>query len=177
MIPDREEHTIWIRMNTTVEIPHGTNILPDDEGSTVPICQSGWIFVQRGSWTLRSTQTRWERTRMNTHEMACYRCCSWLRDPVWPQTISTQSMLRLAPSKLSKLRGWWNTVEIVILLEISNSMKPYPSALRAYTDRSRPLISLSEPRNDEICPTVFRQPPRGKDAGLRSPNTEITTYN
>ena len=49
------------------------------------------------------------------------------------------------------MRGWQNTVEIV-LFEISNSMKPYPSAFHAYTNKSRPVIRFSEPKQhiDEV---------------------------
>ena len=35
--------------------------------------------------------------------------------------------------------GWRNTVEIV-LFEISNSMKPYPSVFHADTNNMRPVI-------------------------------------
>ena len=46
-------------------------------------------------------------------------------------------------------RGWLNTVEVV-LLEISNSMKPYPSVFHAYTasytSKMKPVIGfLGEP--------------------------------
>ena len=42
------------------------------------------------------------------------------------------------------------TVEIV-LFEISNSMKPYPSVLHAYISRWRPVTGFFEPRNlDEV---------------------------
>ena len=47
-------------------------------------------------------------------------------------------------------RGWRNTVEIV-LFEISNSMKPYPSAVHACTSKLRPVIVLFEPNDlDEV---------------------------
>ena len=39
-------------------------------------------------------------------------------------------------------RGWRNTVEIVILFEISNSMKPYPCVFHAYTTKLRPVIGF-----------------------------------
>ena len=45
---------------------------------------------------------------------------------------------------LPPLRGWWNTVEIV-LFEISNSMKPYPSVLRSYTSKLWPATRSFEP--------------------------------
>ena len=40
------------------------------------------------------------------------------------------------------MRGWRNTVDIV-QLEISNSMKPYASAVHAYINKLRPEISLA----------------------------------
>ena len=42
-------------------------------------------------------------------------------------------------------RGWRNTVEIV-LFEISNSMKPYPSNFHAYISTLRPMIGFVDPR-------------------------------
>ena len=39
------------------------------------------------------------------------------------------------------LRGWQNTIEIV-LFQISNSMKSYPSICHACTNKSRPVIGL-----------------------------------
>ena len=48
------------------------------------------------------------------------------------------------------MRGWRIPVEIV-LFEISNSMKPYPSVFHAYTSKMRPAIGFFEPRNlDEV---------------------------
>ena len=44
----------------------------------------------------------------------------------------------------AELIGWRNTVEVV-LFEISNSMKPYPSVFYAYTSTWRPVIGLLEP--------------------------------
>ena len=44
------------------------------------------------------------------------------------------------------MRGWRNTVEIV-LFEISNSMNPYPSVCHAYTGQVRPVIGLFEPEH------------------------------
>ena len=44
----------------------------------------------------------------------------------------------------SSARGWRDAVEIV-LLEISNLMKPHPSVFQAYTDKLRPAIGLFEP--------------------------------
>ena len=42
------------------------------------------------------------------------------------------------------MRGWRNTVEMV-LFEISNSMKPYPSIFHAYVSQLRPAIVFFEP--------------------------------
>ena len=39
------------------------------------------------------------------------------------------------------MRGWWHAAEIV-LFEISNSMKPYPSVFLAYTSNMRPAIGF-----------------------------------
>ena len=48
------------------------------------------------------------------------------------------------------MRGWRNTGEIV-LLEISNSMKPYLSVLHAYTSKLRPVTGFFEPKQiDEV---------------------------
>ena len=44
---------------------------------------------------------------------------------------------------LLMMSGWRNTAEIV-LFEISNSLKPYPSFFRAYIGKSRPVIGFSE---------------------------------
>ena len=56
------------------------------------------------------------------------------------------------------VRGWRNTVEIV-LFEISNSMKPYPSVFHSYTNNTRPVIGFFEPtKNSMRFPTVSRQP-------------------
>ena len=43
--------------------------------------------------------------------------------------------------RLPTPRGWRNAVEMV-LFEISNSMKPYPSIFHAYTSNLRPVIVL-----------------------------------
>ena len=43
-----------------------------------------------------------------------------------------------------RVRGWRNTVEIV-LFEISNSMKPYPFVAHTYTSELRSVIGLFEP--------------------------------
>ena len=54
------------------------------------------------------------------------------------------------------MRCWRNNVKMV-LFEISNSMKPYPSVIRAYTNKSRPTIGFSEPNKlDEVS---NRMPP------------------
>ena len=50
---------------------------------------------------------------------------------------------------------WRRTVEMA-LFEISSSMKPYPSAFRARTGKSRPVIGLFEPTNlDEVFNNIF----------------------
>ena len=52
------------------------------------------------------------------------------------------------------MRGWRNTVDIV-LFEISNSMKPYPS-VHAYSSKMGPVIGFFEPRNvDEVSNGVW----------------------
>ena len=43
------------------------------------------------------------------------------------------------PRRPPPLRGWRNVVEIV-LLEISNSIRPYPLLFYAYTGKSKPAI-------------------------------------
>ena len=48
-------------------------------------------------------------------------------------------------ARIRTLGGWRNTVEIV-LFEISNSMKPYPSVFHTYTSTLRPAIGLFDPR-------------------------------
>ena len=60
-------------------------------------------------------------------------------------------------SGLGRMRSWRNTVEIV-LFEISNSMKPYPSVVHAYTSKLRPVICCLSQNNSMRFPTVFRQP-------------------
>jgi hypothetical protein len=65
------------------------------------------------------------------------------------------------PSLIRRLNGWRNTAEIV-LFEISNSLKPYPSAFLAYIGKSRPVIGFSEPNkfievSNRIPPTSHRQ--------------------
>ena len=55
------------------------------------------------------------------------------------------------------LRGWRNTVEIV-LLEISNSMKPHPSVLHAYTNSMGLVIVFLSQEISMRFPTAFRQP-------------------
>ena len=58
------------------------------------------------------------------------------------------------------LRGWRNTVEIV-LFEISNSTKLYPSVFHAYvayTNNMRLVIGFLGQQNSMRFPTVFRQP-------------------
>ena len=46
----------------------------------------------------------------------------------------------------ASMRGWRNTVEIV-LFEISNSMKPYPSVVYAYTNKMRAVTGCLEPKH------------------------------
>ena len=65
------------------------------------------------------------------------------------------------------MTGWRNAVEIV-LLEISNSMKPYASVFHAYTSELRPDILVEASNNSMSFPTVFRQPLTGaKPAQVR----------
>ena len=53
------------------------------------------------------------------------------------------------------LRGWRSTVEIVVLLEISSSMKARSSVFRAYTSKSEPVIGFSEPKQlDEAAKSI-----------------------
>ena len=53
------------------------------------------------------------------------------------------------------MRGWRNTVEIV-LFEISSSMKPSPSFVHARTSKLRPVICLFGPRNlDEVSNRIL----------------------
>ena len=66
-------------------------------------------------------------------------------------TLPTDGMLR------SDMRGWRNTVELV-LFGISNSMKPEPSIFHAHTRKLRPFIYIFEPNNLDGFPTVFHQP-------------------
>ena len=58
------------------------------------------------------------------------------------------------------MRVWRNTVEIIVLFEISNSMKPCPSVfVHACTSTSRPLLGFFDPRTTSTrFPTVFHQP-------------------
>ena len=64
------------------------------------------------------------------------------------------------------VRGWPNTVETV-LFEISNSMKPYPSVVHAYTSKSRPAIGFFEPTNlDEVSNRI---PPTSHLGGRNDP--------
>ena len=56
------------------------------------------------------------------------------------------------------MRGWRNTVEIV-LFEISNSMKTYTPVVRAHTGKLRPAIGFVEPHafdeaSNRIPPTA-----------------------
>ena len=54
------------------------------------------------------------------------------------------------------MSGWRNTAEIV-LFEISNSLKPYPSFFRAYIGKSRPVIGFSEQK--QLIEVSNRIPP------------------
>ena len=58
---------------------------------------------------------------------------------------------------LSLWRDWRNTVKI-ILFEISNSMKPYPSVFHAYTSEMRPTIGFYEPENLEVSNRISPTP-------------------
>ena len=62
------------------------------------------------------------------------------------------------------MRGWRNTVEVV-LFEISNSMKPYPCVLHAYTSKLRPVTGFLSQINSRRFLSVFREP-RKKGAEL-----------
>ena len=62
------------------------------------------------------------------------------------------------------VRGCRNTV---VLFDISNSTKPYPSVVHAYAGRSRPVIGcLLSQHTSMRLPPVFRQPLKGP--GIRS---------
>ena len=90
----------------------------------------------------------------------------------WSSTGSCNALR--AGSTPSEMRGWWNTVELV-LFEISNSIKPYPSVFHAYTSKLRPVIGFSSKLIPMRFPTVFRQPPmkervaRARSAAQPSP--------
>ena len=56
--------------------------------------------------------------------------------------------------------------EIYILLEISNSMKPYASVFHACASKLRPEISLFEPNNLDECSN--RIPPTSQDREAES---------
>ena len=80
------------------------------------------------------------------------------------------------------LRGWRNTVEIV-LLEISNSMKPYAPVFHASTNKSRPMIVFFESQTISMrfpavfCPTS--QPafsPRPRPVGARASRPGLQTF-
>ena len=77
-------------------------------------------------------------------------------------------------SKLSlAVRGWRNTVKIV-LFETSNSMKPYPSVVHAYTNRMRPATGFVEPESlDEVSNRV---PPTPQDQDSRKVYIYIYIY-
>ena len=62
------------------------------------------------------------------------------------------------------MRGWRNTAEKE-LFEISNSMKPYPSVVHAYTSELRPVICLFKPHEfDEVCNRI---PPTSQGRATR----------
>ena len=54
------------------------------------------------------------------------------------------------------MRGWRNTVELM-LFEISNSMKPYPSVSQACTSKPRPVIGFSEPNQFDEASNIWRK--------------------
>ena len=58
---------------------------------------------------------------------------------------------------ITRMRGLRNTVEIV-LFEISNSMKPYPSVFHAYINNLRPILFVLRQTISMRFQTVFRQP-------------------
>ena len=63
----------------------------------------------------------------------------------------------LLPPGQPAMRGWRNTVELV-LFEISNSMKPYPSVFHAYTSNMGPVIVFLSQEISMRFPTAFRKP-------------------
>ena len=76
--------------------------------------------------------------------------------------VSGDHLFEVIPTEVISsglLRGWRNTVEIV-LFDISNSMKSYASVFHAYyAIKLRPVIGLSEPKTARrSLQTVFRQP-------------------
>ena len=83
-----------------------------------------------------------------SHVQVCVVCCP----QAWPTGDSHKYENRpylqdgsgRCESPAETVRGWRNTVAIV-QLEISNWMKPYPSAFHACAFRSRPATGLSEP--------------------------------
>ena len=107
-------------------------------------------------------------------------CRSWLSE--WgasyrtclskPEDGTRTGVPQWGPGDLAwPMRGWRNTVEIV-QFEISNSMKPYPSVLHAYTSQLRPAIGFVEPNKldkfNRIPPTSQPTHNRGSAAGLTS---------
>ena len=56
------------------------------------------------------------------------------------------------------LRYWRNTAEIVLLLETSNLMKPYPSVVHAHSSKLRPAKSWFEPNDFDEVSNRIRQP-------------------
>ena len=59
------------------------------------------------------------------------------------------------------LRGWRNAVDVeIVLFEISNSMKPYPSVFPACASKLRPVTGFFEPKlldevSNRIPPTTY----------------------
>ena len=78
------------------------------------------------------------------------------------------------PLDLGKLSGWRNAAEIV-LFEISNSLKPYPSFFRAYIGKSRPVIGFSEQK--KLIEVSNRIPPTSQlgPRGLPQPTFRAKT--
>ena len=59
------------------------------------------------------------------------------------------------PPPCPLLRCWRNTVEI-LLFEISNLMKPYPSVFHAYTSKFRPVTRFVEPKQLDEASNRFQ---------------------
>ena len=67
-------------------------------------------------------------------------------------------------ARTTKLRGWRNTVDIV-LFEISNSMKLYPCVLCIYTGNLKPVWLFEPQQFDEVSNRI---PPTSQKQRMRS---------